>query len=571
MLDVDDSSGETPDCIITRLATEEARRSFDLMHGPLLRMTVLRFSNGDSVLLFTIHHIISDGWSLGVFTEELTSLYQACLVNGPPLLSELPVQYGDFAAWQKNWLDTTVRAAQLPYWKEKLADTPATVDLPFDYARPPVQRFRGTREALHITHELGEQLRALSQGTSRTMFTLLLAAFKALLCRYTRQEDIVIGTPVAGRARPEIESLIGFFANTVVLRTKVSDDLTFAELLDLVSETTISALAHQDVPFEVLVEELNPERGLDQNPLFQIAFALHKGQTQELHLSDLTLERFEVDSGTSKFDLTLELVDTGQELIGAFEYNSDLFDALTIRRLAGHFVNLLEGVVADPQQQLYNPFHLFERQVEEVPEAIALASTDGSLTYRELNGRANQLAHHLQALGIGPEKIVGICLDRSFDFAIAALGVLKAGGAYVPLDYAYPSERLQYMLQDSGAGVLLTNQRLANGLKTSATKICLDSDWETIAERSCLNASSQVTPQNLAYVIYTSGSTGQPKGVAVEHQGLVNLVQWHRRVYKLGPSDRTTQVAGLGFDACVWELWASLTSGASLWLTFLSS
>jgi hypothetical protein len=315
-------------------------------------MTVWQFSEGDrkgdSVLLFTIHHIISDGWSLGVFIEELTSLYQAYLIKTSSPLSELRVQYGDFAAWQKNWLDTTVRAAQLPYWKEKLADSPSSVDLPFDHARPPVQRFHGARETLHITHELGEQLRALSQVTGRTMFMLLLAGFKALLCRYTRQQDIVIGTPVAGRPRPEVENLIGFFANTVVFRTNVSDDLTFAELLDRVSETTISALAHQDIPFEVLVEELNPERGLDQNPLFQIAFALHKGQTQEFHLPDLTLERLDVDSGTSKFDLTLELVDTGEELIGAFEYNSDLFDGRTIRRLAGHFVNLLEGVVADP-------------------------------------------------------------------------------------------------------------------------------------------------------------------------------------------------------------------------------
>ena len=594
VLEVDESSGETPDRIITKLATEEARRPFNLTHGPLLRLTVWQFSNSDSVLLFTIHHIISDGWSLGVFIEELTNLYEAYLVNTPPALSDLRVQYGDFAAWQKNWLDTTVRAAQLPYWKEKLADTPTTIDLPFDHARPPVQRFRGAREALHITPELGEQLRALSHGTGRTMFMLLLAAFKALLCRYTRQEDIVIGTPVAGRPRPEIENLIGFFANTVVLRTNVSDDLTFAELLDRVSENTISALAHQDIPFELLVEELNPERGLDQNPLFQIAFALHKAQTQQLHLPDLTLERLEVDAGTSKFDLTLELVDSGQDLIGAFEYNSDLFDRQTIRRLARHFVNLLEGVVADSQQRLYNlpllseaehhqveiewnettveydgspcVFHLFERRVEEAPEAIAVASADGSLTYRELNARANQLAHHLQALGVGPEKIVGICLDRSFDFVIAALGVLKAGGAYVPLDHAYPSERLQYMLHDSAAGVLLTNQRLADVLDTSATKICLDSDWETIAKESCLNPSSRVTSQNLAYVIYTSGSTGQPKGVAVAHEGLVNLVQWHRRVYNLDHSDRTTQVAGLGFDACVWEMWASLASGASLWL-----
>ncbi len=584
VIDVDDSSEDN----IKTLATEEARRPFDLTHGPLVRMTVLRFINADSILLFTIHHIISDGWSLGIFIEELSNLYQT-----PSALSDLRVQYGDFAAWQKNWLDTTVRDAQLPYWKERLANTPSTVDLPFDYARPPVQRFRGTRETLHISNELAEQLRTLSQRTGRTMFMLLLAAFKAFLCRYTRQEDILIGTPVAGRPRPEVEPLIGFFANMVVLRTNVSDDLTFAELLDRVSETTISALAHQDIPFEVLVEELNPERGLDQNPLFQIAFTLHKGQTQQLHLPDLTLERFEVDAGTSKFDLTLDLVDTGKELIGAFEYNSDLFDARTIRRLAGHFANMLEGVVADPQQQIYNlpllskadqyqalidwndttveydgslcAHQLFERQVEEVPEAIALASRDGSLTYRELNTRANQLAHHLQALGIGPEKIVGICIDRSFDFAIAALGVLKAGGAYVPLDYAYPSERLQYMLQDSSAGVLLTNQRLADSLETSATKICLDSDWQTIAQRSCLNPSSEVTSQNLAYVIYTSGSTGQPKGVAVEHQGLVNLVQWTCRVYNLGPSDRATQVAGLGFDACVWELWFALASGASLW------
>src|SRR5688572_12526704 len=591
--EVDDVSGETPDSVVTKLATEEARKPFDLMNGPLLRMTLLRCRNVDSFLLFTIHHIISDGWSLGIFIEELTSLYQTYLVEGPSPLGKLLVQYGDFAAWQENWLETTVRAAQLPYWEKQLSGTSSTLDLPFDYPRPSVQTFCGSREPVPLNSELGRQLRALSQKTGSTMFVLLLAAFKALLCRYTGQQDIRIGTPVAGRPRPETEGLIGFFANMLVLRTEVSADLTFSELLDRVSETTMSALAHQDVPFEVLVEELNPERGLDQNPLFQIAFGLHKGQTHELHLPNVTLQRFEIDAGTSKFDLTLDLVDTGQELIGAFEYNSKLFDALTITRLAGHFVNLLEGIVADPQQQIYElpllskaesqqagldwnetrvkydspdcVFHLLERHAQETPEAIALASADASLTYRELNARANQLAHHLQALGIGPEMTVGICLDRSFEFAIAALSVLKAGGAYVPLDEAYPSERLGYMLRDAGATVLITNQHFDSSFETSATKICLDTDWETIAKRSRVNPPSEASLRNLAYVIYTSGSSGQPKGVAVEHAGLVNLVEWTIRVNNLGPLDRTTQIAGLGFDACAWELWSSLASGGSLW------
>jgi hypothetical protein len=430
VLDVDEVEGSAPDSVVADLAIEEARRPFDLEQGPLLRLTLLRVAGGDSFLLFTIHHIISDGWSLGVFVEELTNLYRAYSAGAQSALPPLPVQYGDFAAWHKNWLDGSVRAAQLPYWIEKMANAPQTLDLPLDHPRPPGQRFQGATEALRLAPELSRQLRAYCQQTGHTMFMLMLAAFKALLYRYTGQQDILVGTPVAGRVRPETEALIGFFADTLILRTEVSGDLSFAELLGRVRETTLSALAHQDLPFEVLVEELNPKRGLSQNPLFQVAFALHKGQTHELRLPGLTLQRFEVEARTAKFDLTLDLVDTGHGLSGAFEYNSDLFDAATIRRLTENFINLLQGVVTRPQQQLRDlPLlseterrlleiewndteveyeggcihQLVERQAEVAPDAIAVASADGVLTYRELNARANQLAHHLQALGIDPE------------------------------------------------------------------------------------------------------------------------------------------------------------------------
>ncbi len=576
-----------------RLATEEAQCPFDLSQGPLMRAKLLRLDDEEHVLLLTMHHIVSDGWSMEVFWRELAALYDAFANGQPSPLPELPVQYVDYAIWQRRWLAGEVLDEQLSYWKRQLADLPA-LQLPTDRPRPAVQTHRGARQELVLPKLLTEALKELSRREGVTLFMTLLAAFQVLLSRYSGQEDIAVGSPIAGRNRAEIEGLIGFFANTLVVRTDLSGDPTFKELLRRVREVALEAYDHQDVPFEKLVEELQPQRDTSRTPLFQVMLTLQNTPGKALELPGLRLTQQELERGTAKFDLTLSMVEGPEGLRGACEYNTDLFEAATITRMLGHLQTLLEGVVANPAQRLstlpllteaerhqllieWNDtqidypreaciHRLFEEQAERTPDAVAVVFDDQQLTYRELNRRANQLAHHLRRLGVGPEVLVGICVERSPELVVGVLAILKAGGAYVPLDPAYPKERLAFMLEDAQVPVLLTQERLIEGLPRHAARlVCLDADWPVVAREPEKNPTGGATARNVAYAIYTSGSTGRPKGVLLTHGGLSNLVSWHRQAFAVSEVDRAAQVAGPAFDASVWELWPYLAAGASVY------
>ena len=577
---------------VQQRAREEAQRPFDLAQGPLLRATLLRLADDEHVFLLTMHHIISDGWSLGVFMRELATLYAAYASGKPSPLPSLPIQYADFAVWQREWLRGDVLETQLAYWKERLSGPLPTLELPTDRRRPAVQGFRGAKHSMVLSKSLTAALTTLSRGQGVTLFMTLLTAFNILLQRYTGQDDICIGSPIANRNQQETEGLIGFFVNTLVLRTDLSGNPSFRELLARIRESCLGAYAHQDLPFEKLVEALQPVRDVSRNPLFQIMFALQNAPMPTLALSGLTLCPLEVDHGMAKFDLTLDLSETPQGLNGWFEYNAELFDATTGARMAKHFRTLLEGIVTDPEQRLSDlPLiteverhqllvewnkterefpkelcihQLFEAQAEQTPEAVAVVFGENQWTYRELNCRANQLAHHLQKLGVGPEVPVGLCIERSVELIIGLLAVLKAGGFYVPLDPAYPQARLAFMLADTQAPVLLTQQSLRPQLPGSAAHIiCLDTDWATIAQSPDRTPLSAVIPANLAYVMYTSGSTGSPKGVSVSHQNAVRLVK-NTNYADLSAAEVFLQFAPVSFDASTFEIWGCLLNGARL-------
>ncbi|HDQ71832.1 MAG TPA: amino acid adenylation domain-containing protein, partial [Chloroflexi bacterium] len=572
----------------------EAHRPFDLETGPPIRVQLLRLAANDHVLLLNIHHIVSDGWSMDVLAQELRALYGAFVAGEPSPLEELAIQYADYAAWQRAWLAGDALETQVAYWQEQLAGAPALLELPTDRPRPPVQSYRGNRERIELPGELAEGLRALSRRAGTTLFMTLLAAFQALLSRYTGQGDVVVGTPIAGRTRAEVEDLIGFFVNTLALRADLTDDPTFETLLARVREVTLGAYAHQDVPFEKLVEELRPERNLSYSPLFQVVFTLVEA-SPAAELPGLRLSERPLELETARFDLVLSVEDGERGMQAEVEYNTDLFDAAIIERMLGHFQTLLAGIVADPSQQVsalplltmseretiletWNAtvadspraicvHEQFEAQVERAPGQVAVAGDGEQLTYRELNERSNRLVHHLRRLGVGPEVMVGICVERSIEMVVGILGILKAGGAYVPLDPAYPPERLAFVLADTRAPVLLTQQRLVKNLPDhDAVVRCLDTDWEMIAAEPADNPACDVTVENLAYVIYTSGSTGRPKGVQVQHGELTNLCAWHRRVYDVTAADQATQLASPAFDASVWEIWPYLTVGASVYV-----
>ncbi len=578
---------------VQRLVVEEARHPFDLARGPLLRARVLRLAEDEQVGLLTMHHIVSDGWSAGILIREMAALYQAYCTESPSPLPELPIQYADFAYWQREWLQGAVLQKQLDYWKKQLDGAPPLLELPADHPRPAVQTFRGGHQSLLLPKAVGIALKALSRDEAATLFMTLLAAFKVLLNCYTRQDDLVVGTPVANRNRLEIEGLIGFFVNALVLRTDISGNPTFRELVRRVRRVCVDAYAHQDLPFERLVEDLHIERDLSRNPLFQVMFVLQNASLHAVELPGLSLNPVIADGGTTHFDLTLHIVDTDQGLVGTAAYNTDLFDADTITRMLAHFQTLLEAIVKDPDRHLselslltdtqrqqvllgsndvhrgYNPelsiHQLFEAQVERTPDAIALVFGDQQLTYRELNCRANRLAHSLRKIGVGLEVPVGVCLERSLEVVISLLGVLKAGGVYLPLDPAYPKQRIGFMLEDSKAPVLLTQKGLIQGLpEHRARVICLDSDGEAIARESAENPTNTSQPENLAYIIYTSGSTGQPKGVLVSHGSIAEHCQDAERYYELQPTDRVLQFASMSFDLSLEQILPTLIVGARL-------
>ncbi|HOR01271.1 MAG TPA: amino acid adenylation domain-containing protein [Anaerolineae bacterium] len=580
---------------VRRLAAEEARLPFDLAQGPLVRARLLRLGPEEHVALLTLHHIVADGWSMGVLVGELAVLYQAFVAGEPSSLPELGVQYADYARWQRAWLRGEALERQLAYWKRQLAGSPPLLELPIDHPRPAVQSSRGATHAFTLERDLAEQLTALSRREGVTLFMTLLASFQALLARYTGQEDICIGTPIANRRRPELEGLIGFFVNTLVLRTDLSGDPTFRELLKRVRQVALDAYAHQDLPFEQLVEAVQPERDLSHTPLFQAMLVLNNAPLQPAHLSGLAIEPLPVESGIARFDLTLQLNEAAEGLAGFLEYNAEVLESESIARLLGHWRTLLAGACADPeqplsalplltrpeQQQLLGDWagqaadwpldrcahQLFEEQAARIPEAIALACDEQQMSYAELDRRANQLAHALQRLGVGPEALVGLCVERSPEMVVGILGVLKAGGAYLPLDPHYPAERLAFMFDDAHVSVLLTQAHLAGRLPPhGAHVIQLDAEWPAIAAEPDTVPPTAVTPGNLAYVIYTSGSTGRPKGTLLCHRGLCNLALAQAQAFGVRQGKRVLQFAPLSFDASVWELVMALCNGATLCL-----
>ncbi|MCZ8116908.1 MAG: amino acid adenylation domain-containing protein [Microcystis sp. LE18-22.4A] len=582
---------------IDKQIIEELQKPFDLTQSPLLRCTLFDLGYENYILVNVFHHIIIDGWSKGILFKELSKFYQAFLSNSTVDLPELPIQYADFAVWQRQWLQGEILENQLNYWKKQLTGAPPLLELPTDKPRPATANFRGHSISFQINSELTEKLKLLSQKSGATLFMTLLAALNTLLFRYSGQDDILIGTPTANRNRQEIEPLIGFFVNTLVLRNSLEGNPTFSGLLQQARNVVLEAYANQDVPFEQVVDGLEIERSLSYNPLFQVMFALQNAPLNALELPNLKAQYLAVEQQRIKFDLSLVLeeieTEKGAYLEGFWEYDGDLFTPERITRMVGHFQTLLKGIVANPQQtigelplltesekqqllvewnqtQTSYPDHycihqLFEEQVVKTPDAIAVIDGEKSLTYEQLNQKANQLAYYLQNLGVKTEDLVGICIERSVLMIIGLLGILKAGAAYIPLDPNYPSERLAYMLEDSAVSVLLTQENLVDTLPNYlGTIFCLDQDGKILDHHPQDNLLHPMTSENLAYVIYTSGSTGKPKGVLIQHQSLLNLVSWHQNAFDITTIDRVTQLAGIAFDASVWEIWPYLTAGACL-------
>ena len=582
---------------VQRLVQEEASQFFDIATELLVRFKLLRLSANSNILLLTMHHIVSDDWSVGVLFRELQVLYAAFSQHKSSPLPTLPIQYADFAKWQRQYLTPEVLASELNYWKQKLAGIPSQLELPTDKPRPVVRGFRGGSESFSVSGELTTKLLQVSQKYSATLFMTLLAAFSTLLYRYSGQTDIVVGSPIANRDRPEIESLIGFFVNTLVLRTTFAENPSFVSLLHQLRATCLDAYSHGYVPFEQLVEQLQPERNQSYTPLFQVMFALQYEEEEKTgeswELSGLKVRRLPTNNATSQFDITLWMRETESGLTGRWEYNTDLFDAETIHRMAVHFQNLLEAIVACPEQRVaflslmaeaerhqlllnwndtraphsdnYCLHKLFEKQVERTPDTIAIVFESEQLTYGELNSRVNQLARYLQSLGVGPEVLVGICVERSLSMIVGLLGILKAGGAYLPLDPDYPPERLAYIISDSQVKVLVTTKELTVRLQSlPELVVCLDSDWESISSCSTENPSSPVNPDNLAYIIYTSGSTGKPKGVEICHQSLVNFLRGMAITPGLTEADTILAVTIISFDIAALEIYLPLIVGAKI-------
>jgi amino acid adenylation domain-containing protein len=574
-----------------RRAAADAARPFDLAAGPLFRATLLRLADDDHVLLLCLHHAVGDAWSLDVLFRELSTLYGAFREGGESPLPALPVQYGDFAVWQREQLRGEALERQLAWWRERMAGAPALLELPTDRPRPPVQTYRGATERVELSAELLAGLQALARGEGATLFMTLLAAWQALLARYAATDDVVVGSPIAGRTRRETEGLIGFFLNTLVLRTDLSGDPTFREALRRVREATLGAYEHQEVPFERLVEELQPERSLSHAPLFQVMLVLQEPERSGGGFAGLELSRVGSASGTAKFDLTLALARHPGGLAGTLEYATDLFDRATARRMIAHLGRVLERATSDPDARLagldlldgaeraqvideWNRteadfpadrciHHLFEEQAERTPDAVAVVSAEGPLTYRELDRRAGLLARHLASLGVGPDARVALCLERGPGTMAALLAILKAGGACVPLDPSYPSERLAHMLEDSAARVLVTQRSLVDGLPADGLRVVLlDTDDADALSHSRTHAlSHSPSPDNLAYVVFTSGSTGRPKGVAMPHRPLVNLLEWQRRDWRAPEAATTLQFAPASFDVSFQEIFSCWASG----------
>ncbi|ALF56357.1 non-ribosomal peptide synthetase [Nostoc piscinale CENA21] len=578
-----------------QIATTEANCLFDLASSPLIRACVVKLKEAEHAFILTVHHIIVDGWSTGILMRELATIYSALCNNLSPELPKLPIQYADYAIWQRQYLQKEVLQTQFDYWKHQLKNAPTLLELPTDRPRPAIQTYRGAVQYVQLSNELSQALSDLSRQEGASLFMTLFTAYVTLLYRYTGSDDILVGTPTANRDRLEIEGLIGFFVNTLVLRTDLSANPSFQELLGRVRQRILQAYTHADLPFDELVKALQPQRDLSYTPLFQVLFVLQNAPISEVKLPGLTISPLPTQSTVAKFDLTLLFQNTASGLVGMWQYNADLFDAATIERMSRHFVTLLEGIIANPKEQISqlplltafeqqqllvewndtradSPFdkcihQLFEQQVEHTPEAVAVVFENQQLTYHQLNCRANSLAHYLRSLGVKPDTLVGICVERSLEMIVGLLGIVKAGGAYLPLDPEYPPERLSFMLEDAQVPVLLTQQRLVDKLPPNQAKlICLDKAWSEIAQNNQDNPNSGVRAFHLANVIYTSGSTGRPKGVMVEHKGLCNLAQAQIQTFGLTADSRVLQFASFSFDASIWEVVMAFGSGGTLYL-----
>ena len=589
-------SAKEREAVLSARLSDEAAKPFDLSTGPVIRGSLFQLSEDEHVLLIVMHHIISDGWSIEVLLRELGVLYGARHDGSPDSLPHLPIQYADYARWQRQWLNGADAQRALEYWREHLQGAPELLELPTDRPRPAVQSYRGESVRFSLGTELTEELKRLSKRINVTMAMMLYTAWAIVLTRISGQEDIVVGFPVANRRRTEVEGLIGVFVNTLAVRVQLDGDPCVADLLQAVKQIMLRSYAHQDVPFDQVVEVLQPTRSLSHSPIFQAMFVLHPASQGVTRLPGLTLMQQDVPQHTAQFDLLLALQDSANGLTGSLNYASDLFDDSSIERWIGCLKAVLRGMAREPQLQvsrlplldeheqyrvtrLFNAsqaeyaqdkliHELFEEQVERAPDAIAVIFEGQSLTYGELNARANQLARHLREKQIGPDQLVGICVERSLEMVVGLLGILKAGGAYVPLDPSYPVERLEYMLMDAAPRVLLTLERLKRELPdTGADVIALDADWNRIAEEATSNLDPRelgLRSHHLAYMIYTSGSTGKPKGAMNEHAALINRLQWMQNQYRLSESDRVLQKTPFSFDVSVWEFFWTLMSGARL-------
>ena len=583
------------------LAKKESQRPFDLVRGPLLRALLLRLDEKKHILLLTFHHIVSDGWSMGIFLRELTALYGAFCMGGRSPLPEPPIQYANFAAWQRQWLQGEVLERQLSYWRKQLEGV-STLEFPTDCPRPKVQTFRGARESVLLSQSLSEALRRLGRQAGATLFMTLLAAFTVLLRRYTGQGDIVVGTPVAGRNRTEIEDLIGFFVNTLVLRTDLSGDPTFRELLGRVRGMALDAYAHQDLPFEKLVEELQPERDLSRTPLFQVFLNMAGPEARELSLHGLTVERLMLFEPESQFDFTLYVKEKKQEIHFELVYNADLFRQDRMIWMLEQFQTLLAAIAADPNQPLStlrlltgaerhrlsqrsnvvrpaNPFiefrkedieqsipGRFEQQVKQFPDHIAVRTRNHQWTYSELNQTANQIAQRILRSGDTGDERIALLLDHNAAMIAGIFGVLKAGKSYVPLDAAHPKARLSYILEDCQAGAILTNTgNLAFAKTLSNGTVELINVDEIAAGTPTSNPNLPISPETLAYILYTSGSTGQPKGVMQNHRNVLHHIGNYTNRLHLDASDRLTLISSYSFDAAVMDIFGALLNGASLY------